>query len=341
MGSPYRPRRILLSGASGRIGRALGPSLAGFQVPLRILQHQASVDGLFGRGPVEIVCGDLARPATLRRVAEECDVVVHAAARTGFKALARDAQRRVNVGGTEAMLAEAQSVGVRLFVLIGYTGTVQERADQGEPVNEETPPEGSYESGYVRMKYETEAMVLEANRVGGMATLVVSPGVLAEPGISTPLGGLVKAFLGRDLPFRLLNDVWLATCGGNDVGRCVASAIERGHGGRRYFATGECVRLSEVYDLLTELSGVPAPRRRLPDLLVEELGLLTPVLPRRSFLRRLVLPRELVLHMKRLAPVDNTKTRTELGFAPTPLRSLLAALIEEEAVTQTRRRAST
>src|SRR6185503_11757421 len=157
MGSSYRPRRILLSGASGRIGRALGPSLAGFQVPLRILQHQASVDGLFGRGagrPVETVRGDLARPASLRRVAEGCDVVVHAAARTGFKALAREAQRRVNVGGTEAMLAEAQSVGVRLFVLIGYTGTVQERADRSEPVNEETPPEGSYESEYVRMKYE-------------------------------------------------------------------------------------------------------------------------------------------------------------------------------------------
>ena len=131
------------------------------------------------------------------------------------------------------------------------------------------------------------------------------------------------------LPFRLLSDVWLAITGGSDVGRCVAAAIEAGRGGRRYFVTGDCVRLGAVYDLLADLSGVPAPRRRVPDLLVEELGLLTPLLPRQSFLRQLVLPRELVLHLKRLAPVDNTRTRAELGFTPTPLRTALSAMIEE------------
>ena len=178
------------------------------------------------------------------------------------------------------------------------------------------------------MKFESEAMVLEANRSLGMATMVVSPGVLAQPG-SGILGGIVKAFVTRELPFRVLSDVWLATTGGSDVGRCMAAAIEGGRGGRRYFVTGDCVRLGQVYELLADLSGVPAPRRKIPDLLVEELGLLAPVLPRQSFLRQLVLPRELVLHLKRLAPVDNARTRSELGFTPTPLRTALSAMIEE------------
>lgn len=241
--------------------------------------------------------------------------------------------------GTEALLAEAQSAGVRIFVLIGYTGTVQERDDTSRPVNEETPPEGRYESEYVRMKYETEAMVLELNRSGGMNTMVVSPGVLAQPGASTTLGEFVELFVSGELPFRFLNEIWLATSDGSDVGRGVASAIALGNGGRRYFLTGECRRFQEVYELLSEISGVPAPRRTLPDLLLEELGFLTPVLPRGSFLRRLVLPRELVLHMKRLAPVENARTRAELGFIPTPLRSTLAALIETEG-DPARRRAS-
>lgn len=326
MQSPYRPRRILLSGATGTIGRALWPSLAGFQVPLRVMQHRTSVDA---RERIEVVRGDLADPASLRGVAEGCDVVVHAAARTRFGGLARESQQRINAAGTETLLGEAQSAGVRVFILIGYTGTVQERADPSRPVSEETPPEGRYESRYVRMKFEEEAMVLEANRSGGMATIVVSPGVLAQPGSVTILSGLVKAFVTRELPFRLLSDVWVATSAGGDVGRCVASAIERGRGGRRYFATGECVKLGVIYELLGELSGVAAPRRSLPDLLVEELGLLTPVLPRKSFLRQLVLPRELVLHLRRLAPVQNARTRAELAFSPAPLRSVLAALIEE------------
>jgi dihydroflavonol-4-reductase len=215
----------------------------------------------------------------------------------------------------------------RAFVFIGYTGTVQERADTSQPVHEETPPEGRYEAEYVRMKFEAEAAVLEANGSGGMRALVVSPGVLVHPGANTILGGLIGAFVRRELPYRVLEDVWLAASDGADVGRCVASAIAAGHGGRRYFATGECVRLGELYATLAELSGVPAPRRRLSDLLVEELGLLTPLLPPHSFLRSLVLPRDLVLHLKRLAPVANERTRLDLQFAPTPLRSTLAQLI--------------
>src|SRR5882762_7397696 len=39
MRAPFRPRRILISGATGTIGRALLPSLQSFHVPLRVLQH--------------------------------------------------------------------------------------------------------------------------------------------------------------------------------------------------------------------------------------------------------------------------------------------------------------
>ena len=145
MRSPYRPRRILITGATGTVGSAILPSLAGFGVPMRVLRHHRDVATL---PTIEVARGDLARPESLRGIGEGCDVLVHAAARTGFASLARDAQRRVNVEGTEALLAEAQSAGVRIFVLIGYTGTVQERDDTSRPVNEETPPEGRYESEY-------------------------------------------------------------------------------------------------------------------------------------------------------------------------------------------------
>ncbi|TMQ67144.1 MAG: hypothetical protein E6K77_00030 [Candidatus Eisenbacteria bacterium] len=311
MRSPYRPRRILIAGATGTIGSAILPSLAGFGVPMRVLLHHRdlavplagppSLDDPGPRPTIEVARGDLARPESIR--------------------------------------GEAQSAGVRIFVLIGYTGTVQERDDTSRPVNEETLPEGRYESENVRLKYETEAMVLESNRSGGMTTMVVSPGVLAQPGASTILGGFVELFVSGELPFRVLNEVWLATSDGADVGRGVASAIALGNGGRRYFLTGDCRRLQEIYGLLSEISGVPEPRRKLPDLLLEELGLLTPVLPRGSFLRRLVLPRELVLHMKRLAPVENARTRAELGLKPTPLRSTLTAMIGTEG-DLARRRAS-
>lgn len=319
---PFLPQRILLTGAADAVGRLLLPALAGLGAPIRALAHRGGPPLPTSR-VAELRYGDLEKPMSLRGIADGCDVVVHAATRPGFTRLGRERQRRINVDGTEAVLRESQSAEVRVFVLLGYTGTVQERSDISAPVDEETPPEGEYESESVRMICEAEAMVLEANRVGSFRTMVVSPGILAAPGVPTALGWMIATFLRRELPYRLLDEVWLALSDGSDIGRCAAAAIERGRGGRRYFATGECLRLGELYERMTRLTGVPAPRRRLPDLLVEELGLLTPVLPPHSFLRQLVLPRELVLHLLRLAPLDNSRTRAELGFGPVNLDDLL------------------
>jgi dihydroflavonol-4-reductase len=326
MRMPYVPQRILVTGATGTLGRTLVPALSRLGAPFRILVHQTRLDPLPERPALDIRRADLTQPGSLRGIAEGCDVVVHAAARTGFASMGRERRRRINLEGTRTLLREAESAGVRAFVFVGYTGTIQERDDTASPVDEDTLPEGRYVSDTVRMKYEAEAMVLESNRPGGMRSLVVSPGVLLHPGGSTLLGGLVQAFVDRELPYRMLEQVWLATSDGYDVGRCVSAAVALGHGGRRYFATGDCVRLGEVFALLTEITGVPAPRRTLPDMLVEELGLLAPVLPAQSFLRRLVLPRELVMHLRRLAPLRNDRTRSDLGFGPAPLRTALSLM---------------
>jgi hypothetical protein len=51
-----------------------------------------------------------------------------------------------------------------------------------------------------------------------------------------------------------------------------------------------------------------------------------------SFLRQLVLPRELVLHLLRLAPLENSRTRAELEFGPTSLDGLLLRFARTEGV---------
>ena len=331
MRSHEKPRQILLTGATGTLGRTILPALAGLGAPVRALAHRAEPSPASVR-LAEFRSGDLERPESLHGLAEGCDVVVHAARRAGFTVLDRERQRRIMLDGTEAMLHEARSAGASTFIQIGYTGTVQERGPWMGSVDEETPPEGEYESESVRIQYEAEAMVLEANRAASFRTMVVSPGVLASPRVPTALGELLGAFLRRELPYRLLDDVWIAVSEGSDVARCVAAAVVHGHGGRRYFATGECLTLGNIYERMSRLTGVPAPRRRIPDLLLEELGHLVPVLPPHSFLRQIVLPRELVLHLARLAPLTNARTRTELGFTPVPLDELILGFARTEGV---------
>ncbi|MEK7347403.1 MAG: NAD-dependent epimerase/dehydratase family protein [Candidatus Eisenbacteria bacterium] len=327
----FRPHRVLLTGASGAIGGIIGPALLAAGIPLRVLVHRRHPAWIPPGSVVEERRGDVLVPSTLRGAVDGCDAVVHAAARPGFGVLDRDRQRRINVEGTDAALQEAESSGARLFALVGYTGTVQERGD-AEVIDEETPPQAEYDSATVRMKMESEALTLESNRPGSFRTMVASPGILFGPGFRSPLSELARLYLRQELPYRLLESVWLALSGPRDVGEGIVAAIERGRGGHRYFLTGACVRMRELYALLGERSGVPAPRRRLPDLLVEELGLIAPLLPPHSFLRRLVLPRELVLHLRRLAPLRNERTRTELGITPQPLEELIDGLVREAGV---------
>jgi dihydroflavonol-4-reductase len=328
-----QPSRILITGATGVVGGLVVPALAGTGAMLRVLTHRTPPSAALraAASEAEFVPGDLERAETLGSVVLGCDVVVHAAARAGFVTLDRDRQRRVNVDGCEALLDAAAAAGVRTFVLIGYSGTVQEREDSAVPVDEETPPEGEYEAEAVRMKYEAEAAVLEANGRGGMRTLVVSPGVLAAPRTETLLGGLVSLYAAGELPYRILDQVWLSVSDGRDLGAFVVAAIHRGRGGRRYFAVGESLRLGDLYERLAAITGIAPPRRRLPDLLVEELGLLAPVLPSNSYLRRLILPRELVRHLVRLAPVTNAKTRAELNVDSTSLEETFTRLVNGTA----------
>jgi dihydroflavonol-4-reductase len=278
---------------------------------------------------VEERVADVTDASSLRGIADGCDAVIHAASRPGFAALDHERQRRVIVAGTKAVLDEAASAGSRCFVLLGYTGTVQERGD-GSLVDEETPPSAQYESPFVRMMMEAEVAVLEANLPGAIRTMVVSPGVLLAAGRNTLLTGLASLYLRRELPYLLLEDAWLAISGAKDVAATVLRAVERGRGGRRYFAFGECVRLGAFYEILRERSGVPPPRRRLPDLLAEELGLLAPLLPEHSFLRTLLLPRELLLHLRRLAPARSDGTRESLGLVAEPLRALVDEVVRAE-----------
>ena len=274
--------------------------------------------------------GDLLVPSTLHGIADGCQAVVHAAAERDFAAHDPARQRRLNVGGTQAMLGEAQRAGVARFALIGCLGTIQETGGD-DVVEESTPPAMRYESAYVRQMFEAEAAVLDGNGPEGFRSLVVSSGAMVGAGCDSILTNLSRLYLRRELPFRCLEDAWLAVTGTADVAACVLAALEHGAGGRRYFAIGESVRLGEFYRRLEARSGVPPPRRRIPDLLAEELGEIAPLLPSRSFLKRLVLPRELVLHMRRLAPARNGRTRRELGFVPERLASIVEELVRGAA----------
>lgn len=107
--------RVLLTGAAGFIGRAVGEGLrARGDRRVRLLVHDRAPDPPPPAG-FEVVAADLARPGTLAGLCRGIETVLHVASYVGDDPERLEA---VNLRGTEALVAEARAAGVRRFVYV-------------------------------------------------------------------------------------------------------------------------------------------------------------------------------------------------------------------------------
>jgi nucleoside-diphosphate-sugar epimerase len=115
--------KILVTGASGFIGRALSRHLLAGGHRVRGLIRQADEGGV--PAGAEIVVGDLLDPSSLDRAAQGMEAVVHLACATG---VARESlARAVNVEGTRSLLAAVARGGARRFVFLSSVSARRRR----------------------------------------------------------------------------------------------------------------------------------------------------------------------------------------------------------------------
>ncbi len=153
--------RILVTGATGLLGSALLPILRAQGHRVRALVRFTSHTDLVDLRDVEIVQGNILEPDSLPDAISGVDVIVHAAA----SILGRDeeAMRRINVDGTDSLLAATRKVQgpPPRFVYVssiaaGGQGTAT------HPLTEEMAPRPA--SHYGRTKLEAEELVREHGR---------------------------------------------------------------------------------------------------------------------------------------------------------------------------------
>lgn len=164
--------RVLVTGAAGFIGRAIGARL------------RADGDDVVGvdraADPAAGVhAGDTLAPGAWREHLAGCDAVVHCAAVVS-NAVDLHEQWRINVVGTRRVLEAARDAGVPRFV---HLSSVRAFGDTGFPdgVTEEHPvrPDGN---PYVDTKIASEHVVLQAHAAGEIAATVIRPGDVYGPG---------------------------------------------------------------------------------------------------------------------------------------------------------------
>ena len=166
-----QPRTALVTGASGFIGSRIARRLLAEGWGVRaIVRAQDPSPDLTG---VEQVVGDFVDPAVARDAGQGMRVVIHSAA-TGSSE--RDVAMRVNVGGTNSMIAAALASGSNRYVQIS-TASVY-RTDGLTVVDEDSPLHPADAPPYGATKAEADRAVLERTRSDGLRATILRLGAV-------------------------------------------------------------------------------------------------------------------------------------------------------------------
>jgi dihydroflavonol-4-reductase len=315
--------QILITGATGFIGRRLTRDLVERGERVRILaRSRGKADDLFG-DHVETVVGDVGDPASLETACRGVGTIYHIAGLYRFGLRHRRELWRANVEGTENLLRSAAAAGVDKMVHLSSGGVLKKSGpvDPSRPAaslldENDFPAEAPRFSSYKSSKWHAEGRVLSWARRGLPVVIAGTTCPIGrEDETPTPTGQIIHDFLQRRFPFHCRTG--LNFIGVGDLSRGLQLAAESGRAGERYLLSGENLWLKEFLDLLALQTGLPAPRRCLPNALIrligcagEALDFLNP----RSTSARVCL--ETALQSGRMQFFSNARARDELGWKP-------------------------
>jgi len=170
--------RILVTGANGFVGAALCKKLVQSGHQVRGLVRKTSDCSLLQGVSIEKVIGSLEDTESLRKAAEQAELVYHtAAAVTDWGTYTFF--RRVNVEGTRHMLDAAVASGIRRMVLVSSV-VVSSFIDQRHM--DENSPRHDTPFPYCRTKREAEELAMQYHRKGLIEIVIVRPGDIYGPG---------------------------------------------------------------------------------------------------------------------------------------------------------------
>ncbi len=317
---------VLVTGGNGFVGchvvRAVLLSGRHARVLVREGADLAALKGL----DCELVVGDIREFESVRRAAKGCDEVYHVAADYRLWVTDQRPMYATNVDGTRNVIGAACEVGVRRIVHTSTVGALGIPEDG--PGREDTPVTIDAMVGpYKRSKFLAEQAALEAARAGAPVVIVnPSTPVGAFDYKPTPTGRIIVDFLNRRMPAYL--DTGLNLVDVEDVARGHMLAAERGRIGEKYILGSENLTLEEFFARLAKLSGLPAPKLRIPyavafgfALGAEAFARAVTHKPPRASLTEVRMARKKMFF-------DSSKAMAELGYRPSPVDAALSRAIE-------------
>jgi dihydroflavonol-4-reductase len=320
-----RSQVTLVTGGTGFLGAHLLEQLVAVGGRLRVVTTGAP--GWLKELGVEIVEGSLTSPDVCARAVTGVQRIFHLAGKVSRDPDQKRAMYEVHVDGTRTLLEAAAQKGVARVVLASTSGTIAVSADAQSVPDETAPPPMDLIARwpYYASKAYQEHVAQEICARAGIELVTLHPSLLLGPG-DARLSSTedVLRFLGKKIP--TLPSGGLSFVDARDCASAFIAAMEQGRAGERYLIGSYNYTFADFFARLERLSGISAPRWKLPtkwvkpaarlmEALYDKLGKAAPV------------DAESAEMGEYFWYLDSTKARTELGFVPRDPTETLADTI--------------
>ncbi len=270
---PASRRRILVTGASGFVGRQVAQLLLDRGDHVVALVRDAKRVGDLADSGAEVVEDDHADVGRLAALLHDVDGAIHAAGsyRVGIRKEERGAMWDANVGVTTRFLDAAELARTPRIV---YVSTVNVFGNTRGLIVDESHRRNlgdGFLSWYDETKYGAHEVAEQ--RIRSRAPIViVMPSQVYGPGDQSGFGDQLRDANRGRLRYRAVDDLGVGLVHVEDLAAGIVAALDRGVTGHSYVLSGPTTTLRQAVEVAARVGGRRPPRLRVPTRLLRAMA---------------------------------------------------------------------
>lgn len=314
-------KKVLVTGANGFLGSWITKALVeeGHEV-YALVRPKSDLSELEGVN-CKFVHGDVTDVHSLLEATKDMDTVFHLAGVIAYKKSQRPQMEKVNVEGTANVIAVCREHKVRRLVYLSSVVAVGAGFTRDQILNEESPYNISeLNLGYFETKHQAELLVKTACDRNEIDAVILNPSTIYGRGDAKKGSRKMQLKVAQGkLNFYTSGGVNVVAA--EDVVAGILSAWKTGRKGERYILSGENILIKDLFAMIAQEAGVPAPKHQIPSEVLHTVGAIG------DFMEKLgmkgPLSRENAYTSTMYHWFDSDKAQKELGFKPRPAREAI------------------
>ena len=243
----------MVTGASGFLGFHITKQLIQENYKVVALLRKNSDTSLLKHLHCKIIRGDLSNPKDIERAMQECEFVIHAAAKTSQDSPDFADYREANITSTKLLIEASKKQNISRFVFVSSANafTMGSKENPGTENSDFMP--FLRNSGYAHSKYKAQQLVLDEANKNNFPAIVVAPTFMLGPYDIKPSSGRLMLYL-------LKNKLVFYPKGGKSyvavsaVATACINAMRMGRTGESYLLSGVNLTYKDFFKKVSEFS---------------------------------------------------------------------------------------